>query len=80
MYVLHNRQVHSYGTHLQILDLNSCKVRKSFISEGTIAHILGPRNDKVSVPCKTVLAEFDLKELAFLKDYKDELKLEIFNA
>ena len=44
----------SQGLHLFILFLNSFSDLASFISLGTMDHILGPKTDKVSVPYETV--------------------------
>ena len=66
IYTLHNLQEHSRGSHFRILNLNSSSDNEFLISSGTIAHVFGPRKDRVSVPWDTVLAEIDLKDFYFL--------------
>lgn len=44
----------------QILNFNSCKVSEFLMYNSNIAHIFGPRKDKVSIPYDTFLAEFNI--------------------
>ena len=50
MYTLHNLHPHPIGIQVFILALKITKLREYFISLGTIAQVLGPLNEIVSVP------------------------------
>ena len=54
-YHLHSLHGQFCGHHFLIPDLKALKVFTSFNSVGTISQILGPNNDKLSVPLYTLL-------------------------
>ena len=54
-YRLHSLHEQFYGHRFLIPDLKALNVFTSFNSVGTISQILGPENDRLSVPLYTLL-------------------------
>jgi len=77
MYVLHSLQGHFSVSQLEIFALKESKDSQLLNSSGNIFHILGPSQDKVSVPYLTVLTLVLSNEEVSRRLYKGSVNLNI---